>query len=74
MLIERIGMGGDLDPFAAAVITERTALLAVTANILCWSWGMYFSAAASSENVLAPFFPPELEEGRLIAAYDDPSV
>src|SRR6516165_3555711 len=32
------------------VITERTALRAVTTHILCCSCGMCFSAAASSEN------------------------
>ena len=32
------------------VITERTALLAATTHILCCSYAIYLSAAASSEN------------------------
>ena len=32
------------------MITERTAVLAATTHMLCCSCGMYFSAAASSEN------------------------
>src|SRR5262249_55805770 len=32
------------------VITERTAALAFMTHILCWSCGMYFSAATTSEN------------------------
>src|SRR5215472_14366970 len=31
-------------------MTESTALLAATTHMLCCSCGMYFSAAASSEN------------------------
>src|SRR6516165_2194297 len=43
VLIERIGMSGDLR-------TERTALLAAITHMLCCSCGMYFSATTSSEN------------------------
>src|SRR5207344_1750445 len=32
------------------VITDRTALLDATTHMLCCSCGMYFSAAASTEN------------------------
>src|SRR6516162_905326 len=32
------------------VMIERTAALKCVTHILCWSWAMYFSAAASSEN------------------------
>src|SRR5512132_874497 len=32
------------------VIIESTAALAFMTHILCWSCGMYFSAATSSEN------------------------
>src|SRR5215469_14938816 len=35
---------------APPVIMESTAALAFMTHILCWSWGMYFSAATSSEN------------------------
>jgi hypothetical protein len=36
--------------FPPPVITDRTASLAATTHMLCCSWGIYFSAAASSEN------------------------
>jgi hypothetical protein len=42
VLIERIGVGGDLHPFAAAVITESTAVLAATTHILCCSCAVSF--------------------------------
>ena len=32
------------------VMIERTESLALATHILCWSWGMYFSAAPPSEN------------------------
>src|SRR6516165_1589474 len=50
MLIERIGGGSDFDPFAAAGDHRSTALLAAITHMLCCSCGIYFSAAASSEN------------------------
>jgi hypothetical protein len=50
VLIKRIGMGFDFHPLPPPVITESTADLAATTHMLCWSCGMYFSAAASSEN------------------------
>src|SRR5438445_4664831 len=32
------------------VMTESTASVALVTHMLCWSWAMCFSAAASSEN------------------------
>src|SRR6476646_6731732 len=32
------------------VMIDKTAVLALVTHMLCWSWAMYFCAAASSEN------------------------
>jgi hypothetical protein len=32
------------------VMIDNAAVLALVAHMLCWSWAMCFSAAASSEN------------------------
>src|SRR6266446_6910159 len=32
------------------VMIERTEILKCVTHMLCWTWAMYFSAAASSEN------------------------
>ena len=32
------------------VMIDRTEVLKWVTHMLCWSWAMYFSAAASSEN------------------------
>ena len=51
VLVERIGVGRDLDPLAAAGDDrEHRGPWPPTTHILCCSCGMYFSAAASSEN------------------------
>src|SRR5262245_52969146 len=49
--------------FPPPVMIESTELRRWVTHMLCWSWAMYFSVAASSENdqVLAGF--PEATEG-----------
>src|SRR6516225_7066044 len=48
--IERIHGDRDLDPLAAPVMIDSTEVLKWVTHMLCWTWAMYFSAAASSEN------------------------
>ena len=50
VLVERIGMGLDLDPFAAAGNDREHRRSAATTHILCCSCAICFAAAASSEN------------------------
>jgi len=38
------------DQIIVEVMTDKAAVLAFVTHMLCWSCGMYFSAAASSEN------------------------
>ena len=49
VLIEQIGWYLDLDPLAAAGDNREHRGGGMT-HMLCWSWAMCFSAAASSEN------------------------
>jgi hypothetical protein len=49
MLIERIGIDPELDPFATSR-DDRERCRAGIDDILCWSWAMCLAAAASSEN------------------------
>ncbi len=46
MLIQLIGSDRYLHPFAAAGDDREPAVLALVTHMLCWSWAMYFSAAA----------------------------
>src|SRR6516225_102129 len=48
--IERIHGECDLDPLPPPVMIESTAVLKWVTHMLCWSWAIYFSTAASSEN------------------------
>jgi hypothetical protein len=50
VLVKGIGRDGDLNPFAAACDDREYRVFGVCDHMLCWSWDMYFSAAASSEN------------------------
>ena len=50
MLVERIGRDRISTHLPPPVITESAASLELVTHMLCWSWGMCFSAAAFSEN------------------------
>jgi hypothetical protein len=50
VLIERIGIGADLDPFPATRDHRQYRRPEAMTHMLCCSWAVYLSAAASSEN------------------------